>query len=142
MSFSSEIKKFADKTDDRMDKVVRMSFIETSARIIRRSPVGDASFWKGSKPKGYTGGRFRANWQASVNAPKVGTKKTKSQSSSVSSVNSAARKKNAGSYYLMNNLPYATAIENGHSRQAPNGIVKLVAVEWKSIVRMVNRMVK
>ena len=125
-----------------MERVVRGSFIELATRVIRRSPVGDASFWKGSKPKGYTGGRFRANWQASVNSPKEGVKNTTSSSTATGSVKSAASKKNAHSYYLMNNLPYAKALEDGHSRQARDGIVKLAAAEWKSIVKMVNRLTK
>lgn len=142
MSFSTDIKRFTDKTEYKIDRVIRMSFIEVATRIVRRSPVGDASFWKGSKPKGYTGGRFRANWQASINTPKTGTKKATNSSSATSSITAAARKKQARSYYLMNNLLYATALEKGHSRQARDGIVKLVAAEWKSIVRLMNKMVK
>ena len=147
MSFNEDIKRFQKKTDDRIDKVIRMAFIEASTRIIRRSPVGDANFWKGKPPKGYTGGRFRANWQASVNKPATGaidtSKRPKTRSSiATGSVVSAASKRKARSYYLMNNLPYSTAIEQGHSRQAPNGIIKLVAAEWKQIVRLTNSLVK
>ena len=142
MSFSNDIARFNKKTDDKMDRVVRMSFIELSTRVIRRSPVGDASFWKGSRPKGYTGGRFRANWQASINNPKGGTTTETSMSSARTSISSAARKKQARSYYLMNNLPYAKRLEEGHSRQARDGIVKLAAAEWNSIVRLVIGMVR
>jgi len=130
-------------------------------RIIRRSPVGDPELWLYKHPQrgyidflsfkdappGYTGGRFRANWQASINAPIKGTIDTDKNpetnaSKAISSVKSAAKKKGALSYYLMNNLPYAKRLEDGHSSQAPNGIVKLAAAEWKSIVRIVSKMVK
>ena len=37
-------------------------------------------------------------------------------------------------YYLMNNAPYANALENGHSMQAPAGVVGLTVAAWEIIV--------
>ena len=37
----------------------------------------------------------------------------------------------------MNNLPYARALEDGHSSQAPAGIVGRLQLEFKSIVEQV-----
>jgi hypothetical protein len=37
-------------------------------------------------------------------------------------------------FYLTNNVPYAQRIEDGWSRQAPNGLVALTAVEFQQIV--------
>lgn len=153
MSFSKDVKRFSRKAEEKADKVVRMSFIALSTRIIRRSPVGDADQWKPAangkiyKPKGYTGGRFRANWQASVNKPKLGKIDSDkapetNAGTATDSVRNAGAVKNARRYYLMNNLPYAKAIEHGHSRQAPFGVVKLAVAEWPSIVSLVNRLVK
>ena len=152
MSFSKQINKFTDKAADNMDKVVRMSFIEMSSKVIRTSPVGDANFWKPAKngkiykPPGYTGGRFRANWQASVNTPKTGAIDTAEnpetgKNTSIDSVNQAVKIKHGNSYWLVNTLPYAKALEDGHSRQRPNGIVKLVTAQWKTIVRNVTKLV-
>jgi len=141
MSFSRQIKRFAKKAGKNMDNVVRMSFIELSTRIVRRSPVGDPTKWKGNAPKGYTGGRFRANWQAGVNRKPSGEVNSTNMASSTASISAAARAK-ARSYYLMNNLPYATSLENGHSRQAPAGIVKLAVAEWESIVKLTAKLVK
>ena len=147
MSFSKQINKFTDKAAGNMDKVVRMSFIEMSTRVIRRSPVGDPSFWKMKVPEGYTGGRFRANWQASVNTPKTGAIDTDEnpetgKNTSTDSVTQAAKIKHGNSYWLSNTLSYAKDLEDGRSRrQAPNGIVKLVVAEWKTIVRNVTKLV-
>ncbi len=142
MSFSSQISKFSDKTSDKMYKVVRNSFEELGNRILRYSPVGDATFWEGPKPKGYTGGRFRANWQASVNRPATGEVESTNSSLASGSITNAAKVKRARSYYLMNNLPYSVRLEEGHSRQAREGIVKLAVAEWESIVKQVTGMVK
>ena len=35
----------------------------------------------------------------------------------------------------MNNLPYAVPIENGHSRQKPEGMVAVTVAEWPGIVK-------
>lgn len=154
MSFSKDIKKFSRKVEDRADKVRRMAFIQLSSNVIRRSPVGDADFWKNRKadgtpvkPKGYTGGRFRANWQASINSPKREAIDTDdspqtSAATSVGSVKGLRHAKRAKSFYLMNNLPYSKRLEDGHSRQAREGIVKVAVAEWASIVKIVNMMVK
>ena len=143
MSFSKQISKFTAKAAGNMDNVVRMSFIEMSTRIIRTSPVGDAKYWLYTKPpEGYTGGRFRANWQASVNAPKTGVVDSINAGDSEASVKNAAIIKNQESYWLVNNLDYAKAIEDGRSRrQRPNGVVKLVVAQWKTIVRNVTKLV-
>ena len=147
MSFSKQINKFTDKAAGNMDKVVRMSFLEMSTRVIRTSPVGDPKFWKMKVPEGYTGGRFRANWQASVNTPKTGAIDTNEnpdtgKNTSIDSVNQAVKIKHGNSYWLVNNLDYAKAIEDGRSRrQRPNGVVKLVVAQWKTIVRNVTKLV-
>jgi hypothetical protein len=36
--------------------------------------------------------------------------------------------------YIVNNLPYANALENGHSKQAPSGMVKVTLQEFPGIV--------
>mgnify|MGYP000512814756 FL=1 len=140
MSFGNDISKFVDKTEGKMEKVVKMSFIQLSANVIRRSPVGNPSIWKGSAPKGYAGGRFRANWQASIGSPVSGEVDSTSASVATGSVINATKR--FGDYYLMNNLPYAKRLEEGHSRQASDGIVKLAVAEWSSIVRIITGLVK
>ena len=155
MSFSKQINKFTDKAAGNMDKVVRMSFIEMSSKVIRTSPVGDPERWlynhpqRGyvdflsyrEPPEGYTGGRFRANWQASVNSPKSGVVDSVDESDAITSYTIAARNKGQASYWLVNNLPYAKALEDGHSSLRPHGIVKLVTAQWKTIVRNVTKLV-
>ena len=40
-----------------------------------------------------------------------------------------------GNTLISNDLPYAGAIEDGHSKQAPNGMVRITALEFKRIVK-------
>lgn len=97
-------------------------------------------------PKGYVGGRFRANWQLSDGAPATGELYQKSPPATSfpgpqavlgdmaanMPVQAAGHK-----YYFTNNLPYAQRLEDGWSSQAPAGMVGLVTVEFRPIVEKV-----
>lgn len=77
----------------------------------------------------YIGGRFRANWQVGLHQnpdttitdnTDAGGAKTISRLTAV-----AAAARAGGIIYVSNSLPYADALERGHSKQAPAGIVRL-----------------
>jgi hypothetical protein len=108
-----------------------------SGRLDQRSPVGDATFWKNPAPKGYTGGHFRANWRLGDGAAPAGeiAGVDPSGSATQGAIIAAVPEKAAGRiYYLVNNVPYARRIEDGWSRQAPQGLVGLTAIEFQRIV--------
>lgn len=136
-TFSAQINAWIEKTKGDADKIVRYALMTLDGRLVQRSPVGDASYWKYPAPPGYTGGRFRANWQMSAGSAADGVKDLIDKDGSATlaahaSVTSAAK---AGEvYYMVNNLPYAERIEEGWSRQAPVGLVALTVVEWNNIV--------
>ena len=126
MSFESDMEKFATKTRGRMDLIVRRLVLEISRSLVMMSPVGNPTLWKSPPPKGYVGGRFRANWQHGVGA--INDKTTndidKSGSMTIARLGSAAV--GAGTVqYITNSLPYAQVLEDGHSTQAPHGMVKV-----------------
>lgn len=137
MGFALQISAWVEKTKQDADKVVRYCLTAVDGRLVQRSPVGDAKYWTHPAPKGYTGGRFRGNWQMSVGSPITGAlditdKDGQATLSAHAGVVSAAR---AGQvFYLMNNLPYAKRIEQGWSGQAPVGVVGVTVVEWNNIV--------
>jgi hypothetical protein len=124
------------KAKGNMDLVVRKIVLDTGTRIVMRSPVGDGSLWRSPPPKGYTGGRFRANWQYGEGAIPQGTSTAIDPSGAVSLARIAGvRPEAAGKvHYLTNNLPYAMRLETGWSRQAPGGMVALAVREFQSVV--------
>jgi hypothetical protein len=144
-TFSAQINAWIQKTKDDADKIVRYALQTLDSRLVQRSPVGDGSYWQRPPPKGYTGGRFRGNWQMSIGSAASGTKNVVDKDGSATlaahaSVVSVAR---AGEvYYMVNNLPYAKRIEEGWSRQAPVGLVAITVVEWNNIVENVVNGVK
>ncbi len=138
MSFALDLSKFAAKAKDNMDAVVRKTVLDIGARIVEKSPVGDATLWQSPPPPGYVGGRFRANWQyafASVpvgDLPDIDPTGAMSISRISTGLNSAP---GAGIHYLCNNLPYAKRLEDGWSSQAPAGMVGLTVLEFQAVVK-------
>lgn len=89
-------------------------------------------------PKGYTGGRFRGNWQVSFNSPSQGETGVidKSGSETLTSGSAVLAQFNAANdyvIYFVNNVPYAVRLEFGHSKQAPNGMVRVTAQEFQKL---------
>lgn len=136
-TFALQIAAWVQKTKDDTDKVVRYCLASIDGRLVSRSPVGDAKYWKHPPPKGYAGGRFKGNWQMSIGSPAMGAldvidKDGKATIAAHAGIVASAK---AGEvFYLMNNLPYANRIEKGWSRQAPVGLVAITVVEWNNIV--------
>jgi hypothetical protein len=137
MSFVLDLQKFAEKTAEKADLGVARIVVGVSAELDRRSPVGDATYWKNPAPKGYTGGRFRGNWQLGVGVVPAGETGAidKTGAETQGRIIAAVPQNAAGNvFYLMNNVPYARRIEEGWSRQAPQGLVGLTVIQYQRIV--------
>ena len=143
MSFSSDVRKFCEEeAPEYIDTVIRRTVIEAGRRVIMRSPVGDGKYWKRPPPPGYVGGRFRGNWQYGFNASPSGELDSVDMSGAgtLSALARAAMlSPGTGVHYITNNLPYAERIENGWSRQAPQGVVGLTEIELPQIFREAQR---
>lgn len=137
MSFSADISRFVQKANGNADAVIRKTVLDIGTRLVERTPVGDADYWKKPPPPGYVGGHARANWQHSVGSPVVsevpGTDKDGSGTVAKIAASIPAR---AGGlvHFITNSVPYIEPLEDGHSRQAPNGMVALTVEEFGGIV--------
>ena len=137
MSFSKQIGAFGKKALKKSNKVVRGTALSLFSKIVLMTPVGNASQWETKyPPKGYAGGRLRANWQASIGSPRDGEIDSTSSSKALSTITKAAAMlRGDGSIFLSNNLPYAQRVEDGWSKQAPAGMVKVNIAQFKRIVK-------
>lgn len=111
-------------------------------QLKKRAKVVDSMAIK--KPAGYTGGRFRGNWQVSFDAP---------ASNEVDRIDPSGKMTTAvgnltiGEFrvgmtqavYFTNNVPYAYRLEFGHSSQAPNGMVRVTAEEFQKFFSEASR---
>jgi len=150
MSFSDDIKKWTEKTEKAATFVFRGTALDIFSKVILRTPVGNPETWVYKHPEkgyvdylayndaaGYVGGRLRANWQCTLNSPATGKleAKDKTGTQTISKTKAVTeRAKLTSSLFLINNLPYAEAIEDGWSGQAPWGMVKVTVAEFKYVV--------
>lgn len=107
-----------------------------AGRLKRGLKINDSMEIKA--PAGYVGGRFRANWQVTFNAPATNEldQIDPSGSATISRGTGMLMQFNSavGSIWMMNNVPYAQALEYGHSKQAPAGVVRISVAEFQTFI--------
>jgi hypothetical protein len=137
MSFGDDIRKFADKTKAREDQVLRGTTLDLTSAIVQRTPVGNPGLWASTPAKGYTGGMARANWFVGVNRASAETtdKTDKPGNSTINAIRvDLQRADRKDTVYVTNALPYIGALENGHSTQAPAGMVSVVVTMFRRLL--------
>ncbi len=123
-AFSIGVKNWVNKTNKKLDRVVQYIEEQMFAEIVYSSP--------------HDTGLFRGNWRVSIGSVNANTYSTLDYSgkSTVALGKSVIKSKPAGSVtYMINNLPYARALEYGWSGQAPQGMVRLAVAKYGQIVR-------
>ncbi|MCU7781951.1 MULTISPECIES: hypothetical protein [Lelliottia] len=104
-----------------------------TGRLKKKARVVDGMDIKA--PPGYTGGRFRGNWQVSFDAPTTEENgridKTGDLTKAAGNYTLSLFKVGMSSIYFCNNVPYAYPLEMGHSTQAPGGMVRITAAEFQ-----------
>lgn len=108
------------------------SNLTKTGRLKKKARVVDGMDIKA--PPGYTGGRFRGNWQVSFDAPTTEetgrVDKTGDLTKAAGNYTLSLFKVGMSSIYFCNNVPYAYPLEMGHSTQAPGGMVRITAAEF------------
>lgn len=140
MSFSGDLNSFERRAiNERYAKLKINVGIALFSAVIKGSPVGDPDLWKSKPPKGYVGGRFRANWMCSKQAMSkvVSDEIDPSGSSTISEmINIVSGSRPEDSLHLTNSLPYAQRLEyKAHSKQALAGMVRINVARFKTILR-------
>ena len=86
------------------------------------SPVGDPQSWQILPDSSYTPGHFKASWQ--INTYDKGKVKIRNGSSPTGST-----------IEILNDAEYAWRLEQGWSRQAPNGTLRVGIAKWPEFVK-------
>lgn len=123
-NFAVDVRKFVEHANGNVDKVVRKVLFDLTTSIVKRTPVDT--------------GRLRGNWQFGIGQPAAGTLNVLDAQGTgagiLASIGGAS--KVAGTVcYISNNLPYAMPIEYGHSRQAPQGMVRVSVMLFQQFVK-------
>lgn len=112
MSFSKNIGRFVTKATQAHDKITRAATLELFSGVVKATPVDT--------------GRARGNWQTGVSQPPSGVVERLDETGS-KAIAEISEKTPPGAgqvTYLANNLPYIEELEEGSSRQAPEGMVR------------------
>jgi hypothetical protein len=109
---------------DQLEKLLRVTVLETDSRLKQQSPVDT--------------GRFRVSWQIGQNAADSVPASEGSYGAGITppkGSNYQPGQEKIGNYYSVhNNLPYAEPLAQGHSPQAPAGWVDRTAREMQRFV--------
>lgn len=112
---------FREKVEDRLVEVVQKLGIDLLRRIVLKTPVDT--------------GRARGNWFVTINAAS-GETTTAADKSGHATINRGSAVitglTEPQAIWISNNLPYITALENGHSGQAPAGMVAVSIAELET----------
>ncbi len=104
--------------------------------VVLMSPVGNPALWRSKPPKGYHGGQFRRNWQLSIGQPVSGIASGVDPSGAIAIAEGLlvlhGLRVPFSIAYLQNNLPYALPLEQGHSTQAPQGMVAVTVARLQA----------
>jgi len=123
MSFSEDIKKFNSNTTKAATEIFRGSALTIFGMVVKLTPVKK--------------GTLRSNWQVGINNAATGevTDIDRGGNKAIKAIkNDTLSAKLGDKIYLTNNLPYAKEIENGNSKQAPHGMVKVAVASWEHVV--------
>jgi hypothetical protein len=119
-SFNVDLNKFATSMDIELETVVRKLAFEVYKGVTQKTPVDT--------------GRAKANWM-------LGYGSINSTITNNTTFTLVQPPKGSGKrpIYITNNLPYISKLENGSSKQAPNGMVNLTMNEVQRSIRNVVR---
>lgn len=135
-----------------MNRVTYEAMAAMVLRLDEVSPVGNPLLWKNDKDRkqalreGYVGGQFRGNWQLGVDQRPInwlpGNIDPTGANTVAKNIGMIPAMASRHKYYLVNNAPYARALENGHSTQVPYAFVYRIKREFNGIVRKIATEIK
>lgn len=122
-SFSNSLMALSEYVNGEVEKVVRKACIDLYKRIVTRTPVDT--------------GRAKANWQIDV-VDSESVRGSAGDSFSESDIQGLIASEISGlnltindnHVIIYNNLEYIGALENGHSQQAPGGMVAVSLADF------------
>lgn len=113
--FAIDLKRFGTVTREQANTIFRKIIFDLDTRIVLSTPVDT--------------GRARGNWFPSIGAPSGALDESaadKSGSGAIGRMQAAFSGAKIGDVaWFTNNLPYILLLENGHSKQAPGGMVDM-----------------
>lgn len=126
MGFSDDIKGYSDREKQRLDYVQKSVLFQLGQSVVVLSPVDT--------------GIFRSNWRFEIggydNTYVNDESIIESKSATVGRLQAKINNVEVGSaFFISNNLPYAIPLENGHSQQRPEGMVRQTVLKFDKFMK-------
>lgn len=122
-SFNLRLSQYAEREiPEKVGKLHRALALEGLRGVVLMSPVDT--------------GRFRGNWQVTQGEPAAGALEATDKAGGPTIAKGSAviaQAKPFSATWIVNNLPYAQRLEDGWSKQAPGGMVKVTAARLESL---------
>ena len=120
--FTLQLNKEIADTEEKIEDAISLIAMDSLRGVVMKSPVDT--------------GRFRGNWIVSKNAANTTSSQVTDKNGGQtitkgSGVIDTFDMNTDSRIIIQNNLPYANRLENGWSKQAPNGMVALTVVEMQ-----------
>lgn len=126
-TWSLPLRRWSKDTEKKLDLVTRKAVFDLFSTVVRRSPVDT--------------GRFRANWNLSYGSIDTTVTDATSQTRVRGDLAKLLTSPINGVVFLANSLPYAKRLEEGWSKKAPAGMVRVAIGEWQNKVKRAVRAV-
>lgn len=123
-AFRVNFRALVDKVGDKMELFVKASALGIGKSLVEKSPVDT--------------GRFKGNWQYGQSSVNMTTSSAPSRdgSAAIGRIQTGLETYKLGKMiYITNSMPYAKKLEDGSSKQAPNGMVALTVQSFQDNVR-------
>lgn len=123
-NFALDLRKFAKKAGNNAESAIRKIILSVDYGVIDISPRDK--------------GRFANNWNVSINSIDKSTTEETDKSGELAKARAKSVMlsfKLGDTAYISNSLPYAQRLEDGYSKQAPAGMVKVTLVQYQSFVK-------
>ena len=114
--FSIDLTKWGTSLEkEQAPKFIRKIALDLLKKLTMKSPVDT--------------GRFRANWMVGIGAADETTTESTVDDAVMRGAIVLTGYKTLKQIHISNNLPYAAALEHGHSQQAPLGVAEISVAE-------------
>lgn len=138
--FRLELDRFGELIKEKGVAYEKQIAAELFSAVVLATPVGNATRWKGNVaraakgkpplPPGYVGGQARRNWRLSIGSVSPGVQPgtdPSGQATLASAYGVLGTLREPRNLFISNPLPYMEPLENGWSKQAPDGMLRQAA---------------
>ena len=118
--FSDQLTAFALKAENRVDQIVREVVYQVGLSVVRLSPIKS--------------GAFVSNWRYGLMTPDTRWNPAQLSIRFVTGMDRMPKAASKFTHTISNAAPYGPALERGHSKQAPLGMITLTKLAFEDIV--------